>query len=322
MVSLIIAFFFPKTKSFKYEFAVGKPWRYDNLEATFDFGIYKTEDEIAKEKKLLLDEFVPYYVLDVDVKTKKTEQFIVDFNKKFGKEKKTVATDSAKLIKAGLSVLEKIYFKGIINAQETETISTSINLLETENTAVMSSITDFYSMKDAAFHINTSVKNLPETAIDFLSPLLEDALDYNVIYDQATTTKYRDELMQQVSLTRGKVQEGEMIISKGAIVTPEKFKIIESFKIEYENRISGQRKTAFVWFGNFGIVLMIMFVFLFFLKFYSPKVYESNRKVLFIYFLITAMIISIGESRRTCRMGTGSCRSARRTFAAKATISR
>jgi cyclic-di-AMP phosphodiesterase PgpH len=298
-VSAGIAFFLPKTKSFKYDFSVGKPWRYENLEASFDFGIYKTEDELASEKKLMLDEFVPYYLTDKNVQSKKTEQFIVDFNKKITDDEKHTSADSSRLLKTGISILEKIYFRGIINAQETESVSTSINLLENENTAVISSVSDFYSMKDAVFQIKNSLKNLNENEIDFLLPLLEDALDYNILYDRETSSKFRDELLKQVSLTRGKVQEGELIINKGAIVTPEKYKIIESFKVEYEKRVSGQQKTFLVWTGNFGIVFFIMIVLLFFLRYYSPKIYESNRKVLFIYFLITAMIIIVSSFVKT-----------------------
>jgi putative nucleotidyltransferase with HDIG domain len=295
LVSVLIAFFFPRTKSFKYDYAVGKPWRYDNLEAAFDFGIYKSDDEIEKEKQKLKDEYVPYYLSDDEKKQQKIEQFIIDFNKKFTRAEDLQKSDSIKLIQSGISALEKIYFKGIIDIQEAEAISSQVNLFESKNTARKKDLTDFYSIKSAAIQLSDFLTNQPQPAIDFLLPLLEDALDYNIVYDDTTNRKFLDEMLGHVSLTRGKVQEGEMIISKGAIVTPETYKIIESFKIEYESRIAGQQKSLTVWFGNFGIVLMILLVFLFFLKFYSPKVYESNRRTLFIYFLITVMVIIVSS---------------------------
>jgi len=299
LVSVIIAFFFPRTKSFKYEYSVGKPWRYENLEAAFDFGIYKSEEEISSEKEKLKEEYVPYYINDIAIKQSRTEQFILDFNKKYSRLDDTRNIDSVKLIEAGILILDKIYFKGIIDAGEAETISSRINLFESENTARKAEISDFYSLKDAALHLNDLLNKQPQPSKDFLLPLLEDALDYNIVYDDTTNRKFLTEMLEQVSLTRGKVQEGEMIISKGSIVTPEKLKMIESYKIEYENRISGQQKSLTVWAGNFGIVLMILFVFLFFLKYYSPKVYESNRRTLFIYFLITVMVIIVSSFVKT-----------------------
>jgi len=51
---VIISAFFPKTGIFKYEFEIGKPWKYDNLIAPFDIGIRKSGQQIDEEKEYLL----------------------------------------------------------------------------------------------------------------------------------------------------------------------------------------------------------------------------------------------------------------------------
>ena len=50
ITTVAIVYLFPKGGQFKYEFNNGKVWKYDNLYATFDFAIQKTEAEIALEK--------------------------------------------------------------------------------------------------------------------------------------------------------------------------------------------------------------------------------------------------------------------------------
>ena len=50
VTAVSIVYLFPKGGQFKYEYTNGQPWRYDNLSASFDFAIQKSEEEIALEK--------------------------------------------------------------------------------------------------------------------------------------------------------------------------------------------------------------------------------------------------------------------------------
>jgi putative nucleotidyltransferase with HDIG domain len=294
LFSIFISLFIPKTNSFKFDFEIGKPWRYDNLIAAFDFGIYKSKDEIAEEKKRILAEYTPYYTTDEALKSKKVAQFILDFNNNFSKKQEALPkseSDSAKLIQSGLSVLEKLYFRGIINADEATVNNIDINLFETENATRKARMNDFYTLKEAHLFAEDALQNFTDETKTFLLPLIENAIEYNILYDNATNKKFKEELINQVSLTRGKVQEEEMIISKGAIVTQEKFSMLQSYKTDFDKRIAGQKKSITVHFGNFLIVLLIMIVFTLFLKYFSPKIYESNRNITFIFFIIAIVII-------------------------------
>ncbi len=53
ITTVAIVYLFPKGGQFKYEFNNGKVWKYDNLYATFDFAIQKTEAEIIQEKEAI-----------------------------------------------------------------------------------------------------------------------------------------------------------------------------------------------------------------------------------------------------------------------------
>ena len=59
-----IVYLFPKGGQFKYDFNKGKPWQYDNLYATFDFSIQKTDEEINKEKLEITRNNKQYFEFD------------------------------------------------------------------------------------------------------------------------------------------------------------------------------------------------------------------------------------------------------------------
>jgi putative nucleotidyltransferase with HDIG domain len=53
---------FPRyNNAFRYHFEVGKPWGYSTLTADFDFPIYKTDEQLAKEQQQLLSTFAPFF---------------------------------------------------------------------------------------------------------------------------------------------------------------------------------------------------------------------------------------------------------------------
>lgn len=62
ILAAIIVLMFPRyNNSFRYHYEVGKPWGYNTLTADFDFPIFKTEDQLAKEQQQLLSTFAPSY---------------------------------------------------------------------------------------------------------------------------------------------------------------------------------------------------------------------------------------------------------------------
>lgn len=62
VLAAVIVLLFPRyNNAFRYHFEVGKPWGYATLTADFDFPIYKTDEQLAKEQKQLLTTFTPCY---------------------------------------------------------------------------------------------------------------------------------------------------------------------------------------------------------------------------------------------------------------------
>ena len=73
---------YPSEDKFKYQFEIGKPWTYELITASFDFPIYKSDKQIAKEKEDILKDYTPYYKLDTTVTNSQINKLLSDLQKK------------------------------------------------------------------------------------------------------------------------------------------------------------------------------------------------------------------------------------------------
>ena len=105
---VIIVLLFPNRDSMKYQFEVGKPWSYDLLMASYDFPIYKSDEQIQQEKKEILKNYLPFYNLDTTVFTTQYQLFVNNYKEEHG-EKPTH-------LKSIYKNLKDIYENGIISA--------------------------------------------------------------------------------------------------------------------------------------------------------------------------------------------------------------
>ena len=77
----IITYFMPKEGKFNYEFDINTPWKYGLLQASFDFPIHKSEEQIKKEQDSLQAFYQPYFLVDKDVEKNMLSKFREDYNR-------------------------------------------------------------------------------------------------------------------------------------------------------------------------------------------------------------------------------------------------
>ncbi len=62
LLAAVLVLIFPRyNNSLRYHYEVGKPWAYSTLRAEYDFPIYKTEEQLAKEQERMRSTFAPYF---------------------------------------------------------------------------------------------------------------------------------------------------------------------------------------------------------------------------------------------------------------------
>ena len=111
--TLLIVYLFPKSGKFKYNFENGKPWQSESLQAPFDFAIKKTDEEIALEKKSIIDNAMLYFDLDNSIHKKVNDAYEEQFKATFSD---TLPNSiSKKLFKTGKNIVSELYKYGVLS---------------------------------------------------------------------------------------------------------------------------------------------------------------------------------------------------------------
>ena len=67
VATALIILFSPRQKSVSYDYSIGKPWKYGQIIADYDFPIYKSEAVIRAESDSAMKHFQPYFNWDASV---------------------------------------------------------------------------------------------------------------------------------------------------------------------------------------------------------------------------------------------------------------
>lgn len=302
---LIVVTIMPREGRFSYEFQKGRPWMHEDLYAPFDFPVYKTEQELFAEKSKLLKEFKSFYRYDSTIHTQQMERFSANFDLAFDKfitSQNVSKTSKANYLKVKQKLekfvadnLNQIYLKGIIN-QDENAIS---NSMLKQGLAVVINNVAYDKWFDEVYTVQKAVKLLNSNANDFTKSLspglvglweminLKEYIQPNLFYDEVATQKFRNELISNISITKGLVQAGEKIVVKGEVVNSEIYQILESLKKEYDKRL-GSKNLFAILFGNMILIASLYIVLFLFLLNFRNEVLNDIRKLLFILMLITA----------------------------------
>jgi len=284
-----IVFFFPRGGKFKYEFQKGKPWQYENLYAPFDFSIKKTADEIAEERNTIESDQVDYYQYDEVAASEAYQIFADKFPVVFSTEK--FSNRSRRILESvGKDFLDTIYSYGILKKADELISKNSLYLIKDgEARRVQSEALYRMGAIDDSITKVLNDKRLGNYDTDFKT-LLFDVLQPNVSFDEELTRRELEEALSEISLTRGNVDEGKLIIARGEVVEADNLKILESLKAEYESELWTENNYYFILFGYTILVALVLMMLFLFLKKYRPEVFRNNVKVTFIFFNILLMV--------------------------------
>ncbi len=297
----LIVFFFPKGGKFKYEFQKGKPWQFENLYAPFDFSIQKTEDEIAKEKQVIVDKQIRYYRYDEEI----VENVVRSLDEKFESQWQNSGFKENQInkLKATASmILDIIYKNGILDPMETTPKGNSIFLV-VNNEARKVSGSDFYRISE----VDQSIENVLDQQgltvfTDEFKSLFFDLISPNVTLDKELTSKTLEDALSDLSYTRGTVDEGKLIIAKGEVVEGDNLKMLVSLKSEYESDLWSDSNSYYILVGYTVLVALVLLMLFLFLKKYRQEVYENNTRVTFIFFnilllvFVTTLVVNYNEA--------------------------
>jgi putative nucleotidyltransferase with HDIG domain len=284
-----IVFFFPKGGKFKYEFQKGKPWQYENLYAPFDFSIKKTSEELAEERKAIEDQQMAYYNYDDLVVQEVTQDFREKFATTFTSDRFSVG-ERRRLERVGMEILNEFYKNGILQNSEEVSNSDRIYLIK-NNEARRVTKNDLQNISQIDATIQDQLKSRRMGVYySLFQELFFNIVKPNVTIDANLSKMELEDELSKISLTRGNVDEGKLIIAKGEVVEAENLKILNSLKSEFESTLWTANNQYFILFGYTVLVALVLMMLFLFLKKYRPAIYRNNVKVTFIFFNILLMV--------------------------------
>jgi cyclic-di-AMP phosphodiesterase PgpH len=294
---IILVVILPKEGKFKFEFSKGKPWMHPNLIAPFDFAILKTQQELEAERQQLLKDLIPYFKVDTGVAVRQRDILINNFERSWKENYKSENLNSDKKLKnlnTCLIIYDSVMALGIIEMNEIiENRPADYKIYAIKNNvAKEKTIGQFFTIRSADTFIQQKIGSFGQIDHNLIISVLEASLVQTLKFDQETTEKEKESLLKNISITRGMIQTGELIISQGELISNDKLQLLESLRVEYESKLGSSYNYAGIIAGQFILLAVSMFSLFLFLLFFRKEIFNDQKKVVMILLLIVSMVVA------------------------------
>lgn len=293
IVLLVISF--PKEGKFKYEFQKGRPWMHNDLIASYNFAILKADTDIQTERELIEAQIKPYFNYNQELTDSQFERlqnlFEIEWQKKYISED-FYASMKEQNWEYCKSVFDSISTKGIIDITDNIlNLSPEKSLIIIKgNVAIEKSFQEVLNIQDAHEYIKELLIDAVQLDSMLLLTVLENSLFRNINYDADKTLKEKEDALSNISLTRGMVQAGERIISKGDLVTQERYMILESMRKEYQQQLGSSSTYYMILLGQIILISISIIVLFFFLFYFRKDIFKSNKSISLILLVLIMMV--------------------------------
>ncbi|RCW92723.1 HD family phosphohydrolase [Winogradskyella arenosi] len=291
VTTLFIVYLFPKTGKFKYSFEKGKPWQSENLYAPFNFAIKKSAKEIKEEKAEITSRSLVYFELDKAVEQNVLSDYLARFNQVFI-ESNDFVSDKSDLYKKGQSIIKKLYDQGVLDLEYKYDDDRVVKLATANKVEKEVQYGSLYELSTLRGHIEADLGNaFPVEIKKRMVSIFFDVIQPNISLNETLTNKALEEELSRLSLTRGRVEKDQLIISKGQVIEEPQYDILSSLKSEYESQEWNTANYNWVLVSYTVLVALTLLMLLLFLQKYRNEVFLNNTKVTFIFFNIALMIL-------------------------------
>ena len=296
----VIIWLLPKNDERSYHFEMGKPWTYSLLTAPNDMPIYLDSIKSRAVRDSIQRSFIPVYERDINTEKSAVAAYATRINST--KDIGLSPHERNQLINSLRDLLEN----GIVDQSTYQDVKSGklgeVRFIH-DNTAIVIPTTNFMSPR-AAYGRLDSLFNEPQfrTAIEMTA--MSQFLIPNIILDTIATKRLYEEVLQKAMAPIGVIQQGERIIDKGDIVTPELYTLLQTY-----NRMTAGRSATQVDRHHYPILGQLLYVTIIitslylFLMFFRQRTFHDNRSLVFIMSLVTAFVIFSYGMAETFRSG-------------------
>jgi putative nucleotidyltransferase with HDIG domain len=272
---VLCVYLMPRKKSFKYEPIEGKYWPHESLISDLEFSILKSVEKIAIEQQQVIDNQKFVFKFERSKLKEARQEFDskLDYFSKIAKENKPTLKSQKehnkyvnRLVEQARSIWNDIYKKGVLQSNP-NVVGKELNyllLVDRGQGKESAYLGDFNTMTAAKIKIeNISI----ESKDDYkeLTNILIKNLTENYIFNPIQTQERLKYDQQKIAKVNGKVSIGELIVSKGEMVTPKIYLKLISYKKEFEGDQISSSATKYILLGQLlliGLCFLIVFLFI------------------------------------------------------------
>lgn len=276
VAAVLIVYFYPHPESTHYNYEEGRPWNYAKLIAPFDIPIHPDSNTIRAARDSLTARFVPVYQLNQLL----GDTVVRDLPKSPGNNYRDRVARQ----------LRNIYATGVVDAATREQIEKGelpkVRILD-KNVLSEMSTSGFISPREIYARLDSTVSD-PGLRQYISAARLAEILRPNIVYDEAESRRHFDYDYLTLTADRGVIQQGQTIIDKGAIVSPQDFTNLMTYEAMLKDSVTKDSKSDWLMLlGQFVYVVMLLVILCVYVYIYCRAIYTNLKAFLFIISVVT-----------------------------------
>ena len=288
--SILILYIFPLGGQFKYEFQKGRVWQYPDFYSPFDFSILKSDIEYKNDQEEAIRDLKPYLKADLDLR----DQVIINYSEKstvfFNDKASSSVSDS--LYTFGKKLIDEIYTYGVLPPNYSHKGNSDILLIQ-EQLEIPININELFKSEILFEYITTRLNNSSFIQYeDIFKDLFFEIIAPNISIEKKFYETSKQQMLQNISRSRGFVASGELIVAKGELVNDDTFEKLSSLRNEYTLQ-KDDKSSIWIQIGYSILIVLIFTLLLLFIYTYRVNIYKNNRKLTFIFFNILTVITAV-----------------------------
>ena len=267
-------------------------------EGNAQWGAPQQNEQDSMEESLNVDELKQRSPISLSDSSWETlmENFYAVQNPNRSPNTRTAPTDQfiGQSLKADLEALiSEVLADGIINVPKDEVTTEEITVRDTKNrteqTRNLSRVRDIseaieYGQYQLAREYYEEVANVG-------AEMFSQVIQPNLRFNESETQERVAEALENISTSKGAVAQGQVIIRRGDIVTPERFNRLQSLaEARAQNASDTERWLRY--FGDILTIIAIVTIFFFYLYLYRRHIFANNGMLLLVLIAISIMCVS------------------------------
>lgn len=280
---VLVTFSLPREKTINYDFTLGKPWKYEQLTAPFNFVVYKSEQALQQERAEILAAQRPYYIIQPD----KGDEAIDSYEAFYQRELYLVV--GRRLNQKINHQLKDIYTTGIISSSDLERLqedSITTIMLVKDNMATSVPLDQLFTVQKA-YETLMAIDTTRLGRYLLQNCNLNDFVQPNLQYDMVKSEASRKDALDAISLTSMVIQKDQKIIGAGDMIDEKHYQILKSYQLEQNKRID-ERGIQMTFVGQLLLVTMLILAYVIYLFNYRRRYLMERNKLLF---LVTQLVL-------------------------------